>query len=215
MSLSLLDRWERTQKGSWIKEEKTSTEYKLEVIDKVVYVSFKGSTSFKDWVYNIFCVPFPRKPYKNMPNIWFAHIGFLKKWKAVQKDFMKSFEKIMVDNTIEQIYVMGHSQGGAVAHLCYEDIWFNYPDLRLKLKGEVFGAPTTFWAYGNKSLFLRFKSMVRYEYFWDVVPYLLPSIIGFFHVGKKCRVGKPWYKMSLKIIDNHVHYEKHIKEKVN
>ena len=175
----------------WI--QKTDTEYRYELKDGVLFIEFRGSTSREDWRQNF---RLWAKPYKDMPVKWYAHRGFIAKYKEVRDDILE------LAQGAEVVQLSGHSQGGAVALLAIEDIRFNYPEKLVKC--ITTGSPRVVWCWNYRKIKNRFNGLIRKVGSRDIVPHLPPWIFGYRHVGKK-KVIKNHYKIW-KFEKNHMKY---------
>ena len=183
--------------GPWIENKETDTEYKYEVDGNTLYIAFKGSTGREDWKQNF---SFWIRPYKNMPVKWFAHAGFVRKWKSIEDDILSIIEKEQPDN----VYIYGFSQGGAIAVLAHEAVIFNYPLLDgLTL---TWGAPRVVWAWNYNKIYDRFYGVIRLEKTWDIVPKLPPWIFGYKHVGVGIKMGHLIRSDMFNFKKNHMSY---------
>ena len=175
--------------GPWIRNSRTDTEYKIEV-DKYVRVAFKGSTSKMDWRQNF---KFWKAPYKNMMDKWYAHAGFVEKWKSIEDQVMAELVK-----TEGPIRVYGFSQGGAIAVLAHECIRYHMPDRLIVTK--TWGAPRVV-AFGGR-IKSRFEGIVQIQHKGDIIPHLPPWLFGYSHVGVQEKVGN----FSFNFKQNHMSY---------
>jgi len=174
--------------------EKTDTQWALVKGERNVLV-FPYTVSKLDWLQNF---DFFKIPYKGMRRKWFAHRGFLNKYKSVRDDILESVQGL--DNLI----VTGFSQGGALATLALEDILFNYPNITVY--GASFGAPRSVgWLAPQK----RWHNLIRYEVNGDPVTMLPPFIFGYKHVGHTVLLGA---KRVIPLIKYHTeNYSKELK----
>lgn len=165
-------------------------DWTVERVGATIYVLFQGSTTKEDWKHNFQFLPKPIKPYKNMSRTWYAHSGFVEMYKAVRDDINDLIKLILEEGGCHNIVVAGHSQGGAIAQLCAEDLVFRgyYVILR------TFGSPKVF--YGIESLFyiddLNLHG-ICYENGSDIVPFVPPFAFSLFdgtHIGEKFNVFK-------------------------
>jgi hypothetical protein len=122
----------------------TDTQYKILDFPDEVVIIFCPSNSKADWRINF---SFPKKPYKRMATPFYVHGGFLKEWKGIHDHFLK-----FARTCNKPITITGWSYGGAMATLCYEDIWFNQVFKRCKMKLITFGSPRVIGAYNFKGI---------------------------------------------------------------
>lgn len=152
---------------------------------KIVEIIFQGSTTKEDWQHNFDFLPRKVKPYKNMKKAWYAHRGFVEMYHAVRDDILD--EVSLCDDFL--FVIVGHSQGGALAQLCAEDM--AYRDRAVLC--YTFGSPRVF--YGIKTM-RHFDGMRMYvkclENGSDIVPHL--PLFGFNlnknHIGEKFSLFK-------------------------
>jgi len=153
-------------------------------------IAFYGTNSLKD-LKNDLC--FPKKPYKNMPVPFKVHGGFLNVWKAINDYFIT-----LVKDIDRPITIVGHSYGGAIATLCMEDLWFNYPDKRGTLKMVTYGAPRVIGWKNHNQIAERWSNATMYCNELDVICHVPFFFMGFRHVHKLTRKWR-----SLKFKNNH------------
>lgn len=205
--MTIKDLWSFINKNDYTKELTTDTDYKYKMVNDVLYIAFQGSISFKDWVYNF---KFFKKPYKNMKQIWFAHKGYIKKYKSVESKIINLIINIKLQMQLSKIIISGHSQGGALAILCHESIWFKFPEYRDKLQTITFGSPRVIGLVSSLKIKERFKNVIRYEQFWDIVIRIPFSFLLYKHIGKRKRIGNRWYQPNFKFLYTHMHYKKYL-----
>jgi len=191
--------WNWGTTGSWKKDDGTDTQYKYEVINSVLYIAFQGSDSKLDWWQNF---SFWKKPYKRMKKIWFAHAGFLKKWKSVEK----AIANAIIDEAFNRVVIFGFSQGAGIATLCHEWIWFTYPALRDKLSTIVCGSPRVIGTFSKISE--RFDNLNRFSIVKDIVTKVPFFWMFYKHVGSNNRFkgNYPFYC----IVKNHMAYYEYL-----
>lgn len=159
-------------------------DYAIRRCGNILFIYFQGSNGKVDWKNNL---DFPAKPYKRMgKTVWLAHRGFLKVWKSMEG----SIGRYISDTSLEKIYVVGYSHGGALATLCYEYIWYNRDDLRGNIFGYGFGAPRVLWGLRFKSIISRWDNFTVVRNLDDLVTHVPPFLFGYFHVGKVLKIGK-------------------------
>ena len=181
--------WKWATEGPWIKNKETDTEWNWKAEWGALYIAFKGSTSDMDWKQNL---SFWIRPYKRMPVTWFAHSGFVTKWRSVEEEVLQLVTKFP-DLPVK---VYGFSQGGAVATLAHEAIRFHFPNkLILTL---TWGAPRSVWFWNYWKIKDRFKGVFNKQKRQDIVPKLPPWWFGYLHVNRVKKIGRWWPTLRFK-----------------
>ena len=183
MRFDLCSLFERCLEAKYIHVENDGS-YASYKIDEKRYIFFQHSNGIQDWKNNF---DFPSKAYKGMDIPWRCHRGFLKVWKSI----MPYIEKLILPKDFEAAVIIGYSHGGALSSLCYEYVWYNYPEIRNRLYGFSFGSPRIF--YGTKNyafLMKRFEKYVNVVNSEDIVTKLPPYIMGYRHMGKVLDIGR-------------------------
>jgi hypothetical protein len=183
--------------GPWTKEEKTDTDYKTEKIGDTLYIAFQGTVSRLDFFQNL---DFFAKAYKNQKFLWFAHRGFLKKFKSVEDEILK----IVRESNVSKVEIFGYSQGAGLATLCHESIWYNFKNLRDTLRTVVCGSPRIIYFWNFKKIRERFHNLKRYEIKGDIITKAPPIFFLFFHVGKAKKLERRYNLFKLQ--KNHMDY---------
>lgn len=152
--------------------------YATEKVEETLYVYFEDSKGCIDWKSNF---DFPARAYGSI----FAHRGFLKVWGQV-KDYI---HKAITDTSPAKIVVVGYSHGAALAVLCHEYIWYNFPHLQNSLFGVGFGCPRVIWG-GCKDVCKRWERFTVVKNTNDIVTHLPPRFMGYRHVGNLLTIGE-------------------------
>lgn len=164
--------------------------YAYETIYDVLYIYFEKSNGSLDWKNNL---DFPARAYAGCD--CFAHRGFLRVWKSL----LPYIDNILAKEHFNKVIIVGYSHGGALAVLCHEYIWFNYPHLQNSLTGYGFGAPRVIWGIlGNKRH--RWDTFTVIRNVNDLVTHLPPVLLGYRHVGTLLKIGS---KGKYSMIDAH------------
>ena len=204
MNRSELYDW--TVSGPWTeKNEQTDTEWKWKLEDGILFLAFKGSTSRMDWLQNF---SFWIRPYRKQPILWFAHAGFVRKWKSVREDVFRLIEQ-MQDQFV-MVSASGFSQGGAVAILCHEDLKFR--SISKIVCSTTYGAPRVVWFWNRWKIHPRFLGIDRYEIKSDVVPKLPPGWMGYRRVGGCLLLGERTFSWPWEWETIHMSYRKYLEE---
>jgi pimeloyl-ACP methyl ester carboxylesterase len=124
-------------------------------------------------------------PVPGAPKGLRIHSGFNVLWNATSmaSTFLDAYGRMLAAHPRGPTYVVGHSMGGALAHLCALDIRarFDPGDLRV----VTFGSPRV----GNAVFSAFFDEHVaeswRFTHGRDIVPSLPPTMMGFRHVSRE------------------------------
>ncbi|HXI39299.1 MAG TPA: lipase family protein [Bryobacteraceae bacterium] len=150
---------------------------------KTVAVSFRGTQSLEDWLADLDFVAIPYSSVKNSGNV---HMGFQLIYNAV-RDCVAQLVRLALAAGCQNIWITGHSLGGALALLCAPDLVSNVS------KGIVprlytFAGPRVaqdgllkpgFQEFFDRLIPLCYRVVNR----WDKVPDLPPKIALYEHVG--------------------------------
>ncbi|KAI8463898.1 MAG: Alpha/Beta hydrolase protein [Monoraphidium minutum] len=124
-------------------------------------------------------------PEPGAPASMRIHSGFNVLWRqsSMAAAFMAAYDRLERLHPGGPVYVLGHSMGAALAHLCALDLRANYgaQDLRV----FTFGSPRV----GNAAFADFFRGAVgeswRFTHGRDIVPSVPPGIMGFRHVARE------------------------------
>jgi predicted lipase len=165
----------------------TDTQFRILDLQDEIVIVFCQSNSRKDWRINF---AFPKKPYKRMPNPFLVHGGFLQEWKRINDHFIRLVDGILQGpGAGKQITITGWSYGGAMATLCHEDLWFNFPQIRDSLRLVTFGSPRVIGWKNFSQVSDRWSRATLYTNGTDIVTMVPPVIFGFRHVRKQTHIG--------------------------
>jgi hypothetical protein len=154
----------------------TDTQWALIKIGDENILAFPYTVTKLDWLQNL---DFLKIPYKGMKQKWFAHRGFLNKYKSVRDEI------IIAITGLDNLVITGFSQGGALATIALEDIKYN--NIVSCVYAHTFGAPKAVGWFAPKK---RWAYLARYTINGDPVPMLPPFIFGYKHVGNTIKLGK-------------------------
>lgn len=147
-----------------------------------VVVIFAESNSKADWKNNL---NFWAKPYKEMDVKYYVHRGFLRCWKLVRDEIMSKLKEL----SPTYITVSGWSYGGALATLCYEDVWFQFPELRDQRRLITFGSPRVLMIFNFRKIKERWDNSYRFTNGADLVTCVPFKFMLFRHVCKPIHIG--------------------------
>lgn len=159
----------------------------LPALDAKVLV-FRGtdSGSWANWVENMRAYRVDATyPLPGAPSGLRLHSGFWVMWNgsSMAPTFTEAYRRLAAAHPRGPTYVVGHSMGGALAHLCALDLRVvaDPDDLRV----VTFGAPRV----GNAPFAEFFAAHVaeawRFTHGRDIVPSLPPTLMGFHHASRE------------------------------
>ena len=161
-----------------------SADYYIETEGKRLYIYLQCSNGIEDWINNF---DFPISVYKRENDKrWFCHRGFLRAFSALMPYVKESIDNFSIDSCT----VVGYSHGGALAILCYEYIWFWYPELRDNLIGYGFGAPRVLFGKRDSDFINRWRNFKVIRNLDDIVTHLPPVVLGYFHASEVLNIGE-------------------------
>lgn len=135
---------------------------------------FRGSDGWKDWFDNF-------KFWKvKTPKKWFGesfrvHDGFYSQWSSVRRiiiDYIKKYE-------IKEIWITGHSLGGALATLCALDLFVNFGII---IHARMFGSPRVGTSFFSSFYNSKMEDSVSYQFDDDMVCKVPPIWFGYGHI---------------------------------
>lgn len=124
-------------------------------------------------------------PVEGAPSALRIHSGFLILWNSssLASTFHKAFGQLLQQHPSGPTYVLGHSMGGALAHLAALDLKIMYHLQDVKV--YTFGSPRV----GNSVFSSFFNAHVteswRFTHGRDIVPSVPPQLMGFHHVSRE------------------------------
>lgn len=182
--MTLYDLFQKTLKGDW-KTAGHDTQYRIEATESTLYLIFAPShpitKSLSDWIANFNFWPIVVKPYKRMSRRWYAHRGFVKRWKACADVVVADTLSHLSD---KELVIVGYSHGAALALLAHE--WFAYHGY--EPKGWGFGCPRVLWFPGGM-ICRRLADFFPLRNRGDIVTYAPFAWLGFRH-HQLFKIGK-------------------------
>ena len=139
-------------------------------------ICFRGTKNIKDLYLNFNIIPesFLKKEIK-------VHKGFLYKYLSIRELVINKTIEIISNNKIEDIYISGHSSGGAIANIASLDLYYLYQNIRINT--ITFGSPRV----ANKAFIDEYNkninNSIRIVNKNDVIQYL-PLPIIYHHIHK-------------------------------
>lgn len=167
-----------------IDDFKTSVQCYIRTNGSQLIITFRGTSSIKDWKTDLTAWK-KTIPYGNNTSKIRIHAGFL---KAYSVPAVRSKIQSLITDDICYIKVYGHSYGAALAILCGVDLEYNFPDKDYEV--ILFGSPRVGNRAFQKSYNNRVFKTFRIENGNDMVTKLPFAICGYRHVGIKIHIGK-------------------------
>ncbi len=112
-----------------------------------------------------------------------AHAGFLTRYEAVRADIARRVEA----SDLDRILLIGHSSGGAVAKIAYEDLRSRYSER--DVRAITYGTPRVFNRAGAQQLADDRERILRVVNGDDLIAATPPAFLGYRHVGTLLRIG--------------------------
>ncbi|MBE6589083.1 MAG: hypothetical protein E7643_02785 [Ruminococcaceae bacterium] len=157
-------------------------DYATERRGNTLYIYLECSRGKTDWKNNL---DFPARPYHRGEGLWFAHRGFLRVWKSVEKHL----SPLIADSSLTEIVTVGYSHGAALAVLCHEYVYFHRADLHGRFTGYGFGCPRVYWGVRGRVYRTRWENFFVYRNIDDLVTHVPPLALGYSHVGELIEIG--------------------------
>lgn len=186
---------------TFIEDTTTDTQCFVTLLGHKLIVAFRGTQQHKDWLtdINAFHMQFP---YGNLDTKIMVHRGFMGAYLAV-RDQIHAYYRSNSEK-ITNVFVAGHSLGGALGTLCAVDLQYNFSDIK-KLECYVSGNPMVGNPAFCRSYDKRVPDTTRTVMRRDIVPKLPPEWFerhtyeGYAHCGKELKIGPRSWLYGLKI----------------
>ena len=176
------------------------TQWAFKTTDNTLFIKFQGTCSTTDWKQNFM---FWKRPYKRMKGVWFAHAGFVRKWKAVEDAVLD----IIATAEVRSVVVSGFSQGAALAQLCHEAIAFHFPEK--KCNCYAFGSPRVFGLIGFRHIRKRLVGIKLIERHHDLVCKVPLRLMLYRKTTRPMLVDK-FCPISFRFIKTHLGYGSYV-----
>ena len=151
----------------------TDTQTFVAVDSESIIITFRGTTSLRDWITN-----FDTELYMTDYGMNF-HTGF---YRGVTRSILRKVVEIIFDHPGKKIYLTGHSLGGAEALVCFVELLYTYGIRPHSL--VTFGAPRAVDTRSAGVLNVLYKNdYKRYVNNNDIVPHLPPEFTDMSHWG--------------------------------
>src|SRR5260370_27641130 len=162
-------------------------------------VALRGTENFHDWLDNLDLIP---APYAPIPGSGMVHQGFQLVYYAIRNNLRQIVQKIVQNQAqqLREIFITGHSLGGALAGLAAPDL---VNDVAAKLLPTVYTFADPNVGQSDFTSFYNSRVNVCYRVvnMWDLVPHLPPSQAGYDHEGNPLSIDSGF---SLDVVRNHV-----------
>jgi len=155
----------------------------VDVGDRSIVVSFEGSHNIQNWITNLKIKKADWTELPGAPKDALVHRGFLSAYQAVQKIVEEDVTDLVDKYPDFDVYVTGHSLGGALAALGALDLTVLRPGIPAHV--YTFGSPRV----GNDAFQLYFQSKIvnsiRVVHEKDIVPHLPFRFLAYHHVPRE------------------------------
>lgn len=139
-------------------------------------LTFEGTQDFKDWLIDIDFIKLI--PYKHHPTAK-IHSGFWYAYNSIRDELLQTIKEYNISN----LFVTGHSLGGALATISSLDIAETIGNITITMVN--LGSPRI----GNKEYTILFnhsiKKYYRITHGKDPVVHLPPMIFGYYHISNE------------------------------
>jgi len=150
-----------------------------------IYIFFEWSDGIGDWKNNL---DFPARAHGG-GDAFFVHRGFLRVWRSIRLIIENEVNAVISNNKINEIVCVGYSHGAALAGLCTEELVFSLGG-KISVSGYGFGCPRFIFGRLPKEIKVRFSSFLPVRNVPDLVTYLPPRILGYFHPSPVLEIGE-------------------------
>jgi len=175
-------------------------ELSMGIKDRALYLGFLGSITIKDWIQNF---KLWKKPYKQMKKLFFVHAGFLEIYKICREEIHTYIASHKAE--FDSIHISGHSLGGAIGTLCFEDMaYLKETDvISAEITGLVTGSPRVFGFLGISIIRERCKGLLRLVNNNDIVPRIPFVWMMYSHAVKAIKKGRSCFLPLPSMIYDH------------
>jgi triacylglycerol lipase len=150
-------------------------------VSRTACVSFRGTADLAEWIADIDAIPDDYSPISGFGQV---HSGFQAVYQLVRANIAAHLAAAVAG--CDQILIVGHSLGAALAVLAAPDIAQNMPPNAIEPRLITFAGPRV----GVSDFVEKFNAMIescfRVVNFLDIVPFLPPS--PYAHVGAQISV---------------------------
>lgn len=149
---------------------------------KTLYLLFQWSDGREDWKNNLAFRAVCLDPTAPKGERWYCHRGFLKVWRAMEKEILSATEWYLRRYDVQQMVCVGYSHGAALALLATREMTASYGD-RIPVKGYGFGCPRVIKGKLPPHIQQQLSRFTSVRNIPDLVTHLPPKIFGFHHIG--------------------------------
>lgn len=163
-----------------IENNVTDTQCFLFVLNNMIYIVFRGTSSFQDMKQDIkiMLVPSERCSFSFMKNIK-VHKGFLEQYESIRDSIISQTIHLSEKYNINTFVVCGHSLGGGLATIAAPDLSTIFKNMSVYTIGSPRAGNHNFKNYFNEMI----KSSYRITLKKDPIQYL-PMSSKYVHVQK-------------------------------
>ena len=168
----------------YIVEEKGSKAIQgFDPTTNTIFTAFRGSSNIHNWIENIQLKKIA--PYTNTSIE--VEKGFFTAYNFIKPQIIMNLDDLKNKYKTNQLFITGHSLGGALSTLLSYDIMTTYMEYDIKHLLN-FGSPRV----GNREFAESFQTYntpsYRITHYYDIVPHLPEEIFGYLHISNEI-----WY----------------------
>jgi triacylglycerol lipase len=151
---------------------------------RTAFLSFRGTSDTPEWVADIDAVPDDYSPISGFGQV---HTGFQAVYQLVRANIAANLAAATAG--CDQILIIGHSLGAALAVLAAPDVARNMPPNTIEPRLITFAGPKVGFSDFAAKFNALIESCFRVVNFLDIVPYLPPNPpTAYVHVGAQISV---------------------------
>ncbi len=149
---------------------------------QTLYLLFQWSNGREDWQNNLAFRSVCVNPTAPKGERWYCHRGFLKVWRAMEKEILSATEWYLRRYDVKELICVGYSHGAALSLLATQRVTASYGD-RIPVRGYGFGCPRVVKGKLPPHIQQQLSHFTSVRNIPDLVTHLPPKIFGFHHVG--------------------------------
>jgi predicted lipase len=147
-----------------------------------IVIGYRGTEDENDWLHD-----FDDVIVDNPYGPGHVDLGFLQEYQKVRTSVVDAVTTMLSFKPYDEIIIVGHSLGAAMATLCGADI--RNLDSTIKITGYTFESPRTGWLDFAHHFDTQLPTWWRISNKWDIVPHVPSLLAGYVHVGTEININ--------------------------